>query len=119
MAMRSNRARDTSVCLPPALLPLSLPERRDRSMYFALVHMSSNLILGIIVIVGGIEVVIGITMLKVNRGHEIEVYYALNQMNGIKEIYRILGEYSIFVIIKAKDQFSWITSSMISEVPPK
>ena len=43
-------------------------------------------------------------MLKVNRGHEIEVYYALKKMNGIKEIYQILGEYSIFVIIQAKDQ---------------
>jgi DNA-binding Lrp family transcriptional regulator len=43
-------------------------------------------------------------MLKVNRGHEIEVYYALKKMNGIKEIYRILGEYSIFMIIQAKDQ---------------
>ena len=26
-------------------------------------------------------------------------------LNGIKEIYRILGAYSIFVIMQAKDQF--------------
>jgi hypothetical protein len=49
--------------------------------------------------------VIGITVLKVNHGCEIEVYQALKKLNGIKEIYRILGSYSIFVIMQAKDQF--------------
>ena len=57
----------------------------------------------------------GITMLKVNRGREIEVYQALKKVDGIKEIYRILGAYSIFVrilgaysifvIMRAKNQF--------------
>jgi hypothetical protein len=54
----------------------------------------------------GIDVVIGITMLKVNRGREIEVYYALKMMNGIKKTYSILGEYPIFVVMQAEDQFN-------------
>jgi len=54
-------------------------------------------------------------MLKVNRGREIEVYQDLKKVDGIKEIYRILGAYSIFVrilgaysifvIMRAKNQF--------------
>ena len=47
--------------------------------------------------------VLGFTMIKVLRGQEDEAYLALKNINGIKETYRILGEYSLFVIMQAEN----------------
>ena len=49
---------------------------------------------------------IGITMLKIMRGHDTEVYRFLKDMKYVKEVYCILGEFPLFVIIQAEDQFT-------------
>ena len=49
---------------------------------------------------------IGITMLKIMRGHDTEVYSVLKDMKYVKEVYCILGEFPLFVIIQAEDQFT-------------
>ena len=46
--------------------------------------------------------VIGFAMVKVVRGHEDEAYLDLRKVSGVKEAYRILGEYQFFVVMKAK-----------------
>ena len=43
-------------------------------------------------------------MLKISQGQDAEVLCALENMEGVREVYRILGEYSFFVIIRAKDK---------------
>lgn len=49
---------------------------------------------------------IGITMLKIMRGHDTEVYRFLKDMKYVKEVYHVLGEFPLFVIIQAEDQFT-------------
>jgi hypothetical protein len=51
-------------------------------------------------------IVIGITMLKVMHGRDAEVYRVLKDMKCVKEVYRILGEFPLFVIMQARDQFN-------------
>jgi len=46
--------------------------------------------------------VIGFAMVKVVRGHEDEAYLNLRKLSGVKEAYRILGEYQFFLVMKAK-----------------
>ena len=46
--------------------------------------------------------VIGFAMIKVVRGHEDEAYLNLKTLCGVKEAYRILGEYQFFVVMQAK-----------------
>jgi hypothetical protein len=46
--------------------------------------------------------VLGFTMVKVLRGQEDDAYLALKKTKSVKEVYRILGEYSLFVIIQAE-----------------
>jgi hypothetical protein len=46
--------------------------------------------------------VIGITMLKVRPGHEKSVYGLLREMEGIKDVYHLFGEYDFFVIMQAE-----------------
>lgn len=48
---------------------------------------------------------IEITMLKVRSGHDTEVYRVLKDMKYVKEVYRVLGEFPLFVIMQAEDQF--------------
>lgn len=45
--------------------------------------------------------VIGITMIKVSPEQERAAYHALREMNGIKEVYHLFGEFDFFVIMKA------------------
>jgi uncharacterized protein with GYD domain len=45
-------------------------------------------------------------MLKVMPGRDTEVYRALKNMDYVKEVYRILGEFHIFVIMQTEDQFA-------------
>jgi hypothetical protein len=52
---------------------------------------------------GFLKMVLGFTMIKVLRGQEDEAYLALKNTNGVKEVYRILGEYSLFVIMQAEN----------------
>jgi hypothetical protein len=40
-------------------------------------------------------------MIKVLHGHEIAAYNAIKNMKGVKDIYPILGEYRLFVIMHA------------------
>ena len=47
--------------------------------------------------------VVGITMVKVLHGNEDEIHLILSNTNGVKEVYRILGEYSLFVIFQAEN----------------
>lgn len=47
--------------------------------------------------------IIGFAMLKTLCGHENEAYLDLKKISGVKEAYRILGEYQIFVILQAED----------------
>ncbi|MCX6678817.1 MAG: Lrp/AsnC ligand binding domain-containing protein [Methanothrix sp.] len=49
---------------------------------------------------------IGITMLKIMRGHDTEVYRFLKDMKYVKEVYHVLGEFPLFVIIQVEDQFT-------------
>jgi DNA-binding Lrp family transcriptional regulator len=49
---------------------------------------------------------IGITMLKIMRGHDTEVYRVLKDMKYVKEVHHVLGEFPLFVIIQAEDQFT-------------
>ncbi len=48
---------------------------------------------------------IAITMLKVLSGHDAEVYRVLKDMKFVKEVYCVLGEFPLFVIMQAEDQF--------------
>ncbi len=52
----------------------------------------------------GLDIVIGITMLKTMQEHEMEVYHALKNRKYVKEVYRVLGEFPLFVIVQAEDQ---------------
>ena len=45
-------------------------------------------------------------MLKVMLGRDAEVYRVLKGMKCVKEVYRILGEFPLFVIMQARDQFA-------------
>ncbi|MCX8207357.1 Lrp/AsnC ligand binding domain-containing protein [Methanothrix sp.] len=44
--------------------------------------------------------VIGVTMVKVVPGQEKPVYSALRQIDGIKNVYHVFGEFDFVVIIE-------------------
>lgn len=46
---------------------------------------------------------IGITMLKVLRGHEFEAYRFVVKAKGVIKVYRLLGEFSLFVVLQAEN----------------
>ncbi len=48
--------------------------------------------------------VIGITMLKTVPDHEKASYDALKEVEGIKEIYHLFGEFDLFLILEALDR---------------
>lgn len=48
--------------------------------------------------------VIGITMIKIVTGHEKASYNALREVEGVKEIYHLFGEYDFFLILEALDR---------------
>ena len=41
-------------------------------------------------------------MLKIMRGHDTEVYRVLKDMKYVEKVYRVLGEFPLFVIIQAE-----------------
>jgi uncharacterized protein with GYD domain len=45
--------------------------------------------------------VFGITMVKVKPGQDSFAYQTIQSIEGVKEIYRIFGEYSFFLIMDA------------------
>jgi DNA-binding Lrp family transcriptional regulator len=45
--------------------------------------------------------VIGMTMIKVKPGQDSIAYESIQSIKGVKEIYRIFGEYSFFLIVEA------------------
>lgn len=45
--------------------------------------------------------VFGMTMIKVRPSQDSIVYQTIQSMKGVKEIYRIFGEYSFFLIMDA------------------
>jgi hypothetical protein len=47
---------------------------------------------------------IGITMLKVLRGHEFEAYRFVLKAKGVIKVYRLLGEFSLFVVVQAENK---------------
>lgn len=48
--------------------------------------------------------IIGITMLKVLRGHENEAYSFVMNTEGVVKVYRLLGEFSLFVVVQAENK---------------
>jgi hypothetical protein len=46
---------------------------------------------------------IGITMIKLFHGCEIDAYNAIKNINGVKDVYPLLGEYRLFVVMQAKN----------------
>ncbi|MDD1762687.1 MAG: Lrp/AsnC ligand binding domain-containing protein [Methanothrix sp.] len=48
--------------------------------------------------------VIGITMIKIVPDHEKASYDALREIEGVKEIYHLFGEFDFFVILNVLDQ---------------
>jgi len=58
--------------------------------------------------------IIGFTMIKVFRGQEDDAYLAIKNTSGVKEVYRILGEYSLFVIMQAENNI--MLHSLIDEI---
>ena len=43
-------------------------------------------------------------MIKVLHGQEKESYSCIKNRNGVREVFPILGEYNLFVIIQARDK---------------
>ena len=54
--------------------------------------------------VGVITVVIGLTMIKVNSGQERMVYASLQKRPEIRDVYRLFGEYSFFLVMQAEEK---------------
>jgi Lrp/AsnC ligand binding domain len=48
--------------------------------------------------------IFGMTMVKVKPGQESSAYLAIQAIKGIKDIYRIFGEFSFFLIMDAYKQ---------------
>lgn len=42
---------------------------------------------------------VGITMLKILSGHEIEACCIFKKIENVKEVYRISGEYNLFLVM--------------------
>lgn len=48
--------------------------------------------------------VIGLTMIKVNSGQERMVYASLQKRPEIRDVYRLFGEYSFFLVMQAEEK---------------
>ncbi|MCR3882757.1 Lrp/AsnC ligand binding domain-containing protein [Methanotrichaceae archaeon M04Ac] len=46
--------------------------------------------------------VIGVTMVKVVPGQERTVYNALKEVEGIKDVYHVFGEYDFVVVLEVE-----------------
>jgi DNA-binding Lrp family transcriptional regulator len=50
----------------------------------------------------GIFVVLGVTMVNVVPGEERDVYRELLDLNGVREVYHVFGEYDFVAIIEVE-----------------
>lgn len=48
--------------------------------------------------------IIGITMIKVVPGHEKASYDAIKEIEGVREIYHLFGEFDFFIVLDALDR---------------
>ncbi|NPV62252.1 MAG: hypothetical protein HPY61_06405 [Methanotrichaceae archaeon] len=44
-----------------------------------------------------------LTMIKVQPGHEISAYDDLRTRSGVKDVYRLFGEYNFFLVLHAEE----------------
>jgi hypothetical protein len=51
---------------------------------------------------GGFELVIGLTMIKVRPGHESSAYADLQKRPEVRDVYRLFGEYTFFLVMQAE-----------------
>lgn len=64
--------------------------------------------------VGESVIVIGLTMIKVSSGQERSVYDDLQKRPEIRDVYRLFGEYSFFLVMQAEERNG--LSRMLSEI---
>ncbi len=58
--------------------------------------------------------VFGMTMIKVSSGQERSVYAHLQKRPEVRNVYRLFGEYSFFLVMQAEERNG--LSSMLSEI---
>ena len=58
--------------------------------------------------------VFGMTMIKVSSGQERSVYAHLQKRPEVRDVYRLFGEYSFFLVMQAEERNG--LSSMLSEI---
>jgi len=61
--------------------------------------------------------VIGLTMIKVSPGRERSVYANLQKRPEVRDVYRLFGEYSFFLVMQAEEKNG--LSRMLSEIKAK
>jgi len=54
--------------------------------------------------VGESVIVIGMTMIKVSSGQERSVYARLQERPEVRDVYRLFGEYSFFLVMQAEER---------------
>jgi DNA-binding Lrp family transcriptional regulator len=57
---------------------------------------------------------IGLTMIKVRSGQERSVYAHLQKRPEVRDVYRLFGEYSFFLVMQAEERNG--LSRMLSEI---
>jgi hypothetical protein len=58
--------------------------------------------------------VLGLTMIKVSSGRERSVYAHLQERPEVRDVYRLFGEYSFFLVMQAEERKG--LSRMLSEI---
>jgi DNA-binding Lrp family transcriptional regulator len=58
--------------------------------------------------------VFGLTMIKVSSGRERSVYAHLQKRPEVRDVYRLFGEYSFFLVMQAEERNG--LSRMLSEI---
>ena len=58
--------------------------------------------------------VFGLTMIKVSCGQERSVYDHLQKRPEVRDVYRLFGEYSFFLVMQAEERNGF--SRMLSEI---
>jgi DNA-binding Lrp family transcriptional regulator len=58
--------------------------------------------------------VFGLTMIKVSSGRERSVYAHLQKRPEVRDVYRLFGEYSFFLVVQAEENNG--LSLMLSEI---
>ena len=58
--------------------------------------------------------VIGLTMIKVSSGQERSVYAHLQKRPEVRDVYRLFGEYSFFLVMQAEGEMD--SGRMLSDI---